>query len=93
MISKVQSGLTSATTTNSGSIVIGPPVALTAAAAGTVLTVSWPKTSADALLEQSPAVAPTSWTVVTNAVLTGPSTLSVTLPNAATPSFFRLRKL
>lgn len=93
VVSTVQSGSTSATVTNSGSIIIGPPVTLTAAAAGTALMVSWPQTSADALLEQSPAVVPTSWTVVTNAVVTGPGTLSVTLPNPATPSFFRLRKL
>jgi hypothetical protein len=46
------------------------------------------------LLEQSLALGPAaSWMVCTNAVTLGGGELSVTIPNAAAASFYRLRKL
>lgn len=78
--------------TNSGSILIGSPVLLTATNANGLVTLFWPKTVADAVLEGSVVIGSgASWAVVTNAVVVGPSTLSVTLPSSGTTRFFRLR--
>lgn len=87
-------GVTARTTTNSGTIVVGPPVTLLASGAGNSVVLSWPKTTADALLEQSSLVGSgASWTVCTNAVVSGSSTNSVTVPNTGAMKFYRLRKL
>jgi hypothetical protein len=86
-------GVSARTTTNSGTIVVGPPVILAASRVGSSVVLSWPQTVADALLEQSPLVATgASWTVCTNAVVSGGGTSSVTVPNAGM-QFYRLRKL
>jgi hypothetical protein len=54
---------------------------------------SWPQTSADALLEQSALVGSgANWTVCTNAVVSGIGTFSVTVPKAGM-QFYRLHKL
>ncbi len=93
IISTVQ-GPSSKSTTNSGSILVGSPVLLSAANAGNLVTLSWPQTTADALLEGSDLVGPAAqWAVVTNAITAGAGTLSVTLPNSSAARFFRLRKL
>jgi len=85
-------GVSVRTTTNSGTIVIGPPVTLLASGAGSSIVLSWPQT-AEALLEQSPQVGSgASWTVCTNAVVSSNGTLSVNVPNAGI-KFYRLRKL
>lgn len=86
-------GVSARTTTNSGVIAIGPPVSLAANRVGGSVVLSWPQTSADALLEQSAVVGPgASWTVCTNVVVPAGGNLSVTVP-AAGKQFYRLRKL
>jgi PKD repeat protein len=94
---KISSTVTSGSSksaTSSGTIVIGNPVLLSAAATGTQVILSWPKTTADAVLEGSLQIgAGAAWTVVTNAVTVGANSLSVTVPNANTTQFFRLRKI
>jgi len=93
VVSKVQSGINQATTTSSGTIAIGTSVALTPLAVGNSISIFWPMTIADALLEQSPVVGPgAQWVVCTNSVTTGGGTLSITVPNAGM-QFYRLRKL
>jgi hypothetical protein len=85
-------GVSARTTTNSGTIVIAPPVSLVATGNGSNVVLSWPQ-SAAALLEQSPVVgAGANWTVCTNAVVSGGGILSVTVPNVGM-KFYRLRKL
>jgi len=94
VVSSVQAGLTLARITNSGTILIGPPVTLTAWSAGSAVKVSWPRTTADALLEQSITVNPDAqWAVATNVVTVTSSNLSVTVPNPVGNNFYRLRKL
>ncbi len=87
-------GVSARTITNSGTVVIGPPASLLASGAGNSVVLSWPKTTADALLEQSALVGSgASWTVCTNAVVNSAGTSSVTVPNAGGMKFYRLRKL
>ena len=89
----VQSGMTTATTNVNGTIVIGEPVSMLASQTGNHIQVSWPLTTADALVEESPSLGPDAyWTVTPNAAVTGGGMVSVTVPNVAT-RFFRLRKL
>lgn len=89
----VQSGATTATTNLTGTIVIGSPVSVLAAASAGEIQLSWPLTTADALLEESLTLGPDAhWSVVPNAAVAGGGTVTVTVPNVAT-RFFRLRKL
>lgn len=89
----VQSGGTTATTNLTGTIVIGEPVAMMASQTGNQIQLSWPLTTADALVEESPALGTDAhWTVTPKAAVIGGGTVSVTVPNVA-PRFFRLRKL
>ena len=77
----VNSTLSTAATMNSGAIVIGDPVQLSVARSGSQVTVSWPNTIADTLLQGSAALgASAQWLWVTNTPVAGPSLLSVTLP-------------
>lgn len=77
---------------NSGTIVIGQPIGLTCALGETEVTVSWPASIADTLLEASPTLGPAAqWNVITNVVSPGAGVLSVTLP-APGIEFFRLRR-
>ncbi len=93
VVSKVQRGQSIAMTTNSGSIMIQAPVALSSVVSGRVITLTWPKTTADALLEHTPTLENGgNWRVCTNAVAVGPGDFSATVPNAGT-GFYRLRKL
>ena len=90
---KVISTLSSARATNSGSILIGNPVMVGIAKAGSSLTLSWPNTIADMLLEGSPALGSSAnWVPVTNAVSVDQNTLSVTVSPTGN-IFFRLRQL
>jgi hypothetical protein len=88
----VQSGATTASNIVSGTIVIGEPVSLGAAASGDSITLSWPTTTADALLEETVLLSShPNWTVTTN-VIEEASTSNVTVPNAGA-KFYRLRKV
>jgi PKD repeat protein len=94
VISKVQSGITQATTTNSGTIVIEAPAQLVAAPApGGGVEFYWPQTSGDVLLEESPLLGGgADWKVTTNNVVNNGGVITVTVPNSGM-GFFRLRKL
>ncbi len=87
----VTSTVSTASVTNSGTIVIGDPVQLSVARSGSQVTLSWPNTIADTFLEGSIALGASSqWLWVTNPTVAGPS-LSITLP-AAGSEFFRVRR-
>ncbi len=84
--------LADASVTNSGTIEIGEPVAITPALAGDNLTLSWPVSVADTIVEVSPALGPAAqWTWVTNTPVADASVASVTVP-AAGNRFFRVRR-
>jgi PKD repeat protein len=81
----------SAQATVSGSITVTDPMQLQAASAGSLVTVAWPKTPADAVLEQTPVLPPAGWMPSTNAVLIDPATFRVELPDVTGNQFYRLR--
>ena len=88
----VTSTVSTASTTTNGTIVIGNPVQLSVARAGSQVTLSWPNTIADILLAGSGVLGPSAqWLWVTNTPAAGPSLLSLTLP-AAGNEFFRIRR-
>ena len=88
----VTSTVGSASKQNYGTIVIGNPVTLAAVQSGGQVTMSWPLSLADTLLESSPVLGTAAhWTPVTNAIATGPNSLSVTLP-ASGIEFLRVRR-
>jgi hypothetical protein len=88
----VTSTVSTASTTANGSIVIGNPVEIGIARAGSQVTLSWPNTIADTLLEGTGVLGPSAqWLWVTNTPAAGPSLLSLTLP-AAGNEFFRVRR-
>ena len=88
----VTSTISTATTTANGTIVIGNPVQLGIARAGSQVTLSWPNTIADTLLEGTVALGSSAqWLWVTNTPTAGPSLISLTLPAAAN-EFFRVRR-
>ena len=79
-------------TTNLGSILIGDPVQLSYARSGNSVTVSWPNTIADTILEGTPVLGPAAqWQWVTNSPIVGPSLISLTLPASGT-EFLRVKR-
>ena len=89
---RVVSSVSTASTTNSGSIVITGPVGLSYAHAGNTVTVAWPKSIADTILEGTPVLGPAAhWQWVTNDPTFGPSLISLTLPANGT-EFLRVRR-
>jgi PKD repeat protein len=88
----VTSTVSTASTVNSGTIVIGNPVQLSFVSAAGQVTVSWTNTIADTLLEASSALGPSAhWQWVTNIPTLSSGMLSVTLP-AIGPEFLRVRR-
>ena len=88
----VTATVSNASTTVNGSIVIGNPVQLSIASAGNLVTLSWPKTIADTILEGSSVLGPSAqWQWITNTPTAGPSLISLTLPSAGT-EFLRVRR-
>jgi PKD repeat protein len=93
VVSTVQSGGTLANATNNGTIVINSEVKLASGLSGNALSLSWPLTTANCLLEESQSLgANAHWTVVTNATYYGGS-YWITVPTAGTNNYYRLRKL
>jgi hypothetical protein len=93
VISRVQSGMTQAATTNRGAIVITGFAPLAAALSGSDVCLSWPLAAGAVQLEQSLSLGPDArWFPCTNAVWTNHAALSVTVTNCERASFFRLRK-
>ena len=88
----VTSTVSTASTINSGTIVIGSPVQLGVTRTPGQVTLVWPNTIADTLLEGTGVLGPPAqWSWVTNTPTTGPSLLSLTLP-ATSSEFFRVRR-
>jgi hypothetical protein len=88
----VISTLATASTTNSGAIVISGPVQISVAQSGSQVTVSWPNTIADTLLEGSGTLGSSAqWQWITNTPTAGPGLISLTLP-AAGNEFLRVRR-
>ena len=88
----VTSRVSTASTVNSSSIVIGSAVQLSMVRTPGQVTLTWPQTIADTLLETSGALGPsTQWHWVTNSPAGGPGLLSVTLP-ATGDEYFRVRR-
>jgi hypothetical protein len=93
VVSTVQNGSTKASVTNSGTILISGPVALTGNFSDSDLSLSWPATTANCLLEESPTLGSGAhWVVVTNPVFSG-GNYWLNLPASGTNKFYRLRKL
>jgi PKD repeat protein len=79
-------------TVNQGSILIENPVVLNTALSRGAITLTWPNTLADVLLETSPTLGPSArWTWVTNAITAGPGSSSVTVPTTQN-AYFRLHQ-
>lgn len=77
---------------DAGLIVVGNPVQLNIARVGSSVTVSWPNTIADTLLEGNGSLASSaSWGWVTNVPNASPNLLSVSLPVSGN-EFFRVRR-
>ncbi len=74
-----------------GTIAIGDAVSLAVNQTANLLTVSWPATAADTVLETTPSLNLPSWSAVTNAVTAGSGTLNVSVP-AQDTGFFRVRQ-
>jgi hypothetical protein len=88
----VTSTVSTANTTANGTILISNSVQLTVTRSLGHVTLSWPTTIADTLLEGSGALGPSAqWLWVTNTPVAGPGLLSVTLPTSGN-EFFRIRR-
>jgi PKD repeat protein len=88
----VTSRVSTASAVNSGSIVIGSVVQLSMISSPGQLTLTWPQSIADTLLEATSTLGPSAqWQWVTNTAAAGPGLLSVTLPVAGNESF-RIRR-
>lgn len=74
-----------------GSITIAGPMLLTATGNDGQVSVAWPKTLADAVLEQTPLLPVLLWKPSTNTVLVRPESLEVSVPSTAGGEFYRLR--
>jgi hypothetical protein len=82
----------SANAVDAGFIVIGDPIVLNITRTGSLLTLSWPNTILDTLLEASPSIGPSAeWRWITNAPSVSPGSLSVQVPATAN-EFFRIRR-
>ena len=78
--------------TNSGTVVVSGPMGLAQTVSAGQVTLSWPKTEQDALLETASDIAMTgTWQWVTNTPVAQGATYSVTLPVGA-QTFYRLRR-
>jgi PKD repeat protein len=88
----VISSVAGVTATNTGAITISDSMLLSTKSGDGLVTLSWPNTIADALLESSPILgASAQWQWVTNNPSVTPGTLSLTVP-ATGNDFFRLRR-
>lgn len=77
--------------TFTGSIWVADPMLLSIAPVADSLTVAWPKTAADVVLEQAPILPTPAWTPDTHEVMGDLWTYRVTIPNPGGNGFLRLR--
>ena len=88
----VRAGTASASAT--GSIIVGAPIQLGILSQPVGVTIQWPRSAADAVLERTAGLdTPRFWTTDTNSVLTNPLSLEVDVPTADASAFFRLRQV
>ena len=77
--------------TLNGSITISSPVAVGIVQSGSTLTLSWPATNADTLLQTSPDLGMTSpWQWVSVPPISNGNSFSVTIPKTSNGQFYRL---
>ena len=91
---KVVAQVGAASATNTGGITINAPVgvAMTPVAGG-ALTLAWPQSLPDVVVEQADTLgAGAQWTVVTNLPVSGAGKQSLSLPMASDRKFFRVRQ-
>jgi len=89
---KLIATLSGASATNAGGILIGDSVRLSMSRAGNILSLTWPVTSADSLLEQSDVLGGAArWTATTSGVVGGMNIVTLNLP-ATGNGFFRVRQ-
>jgi hypothetical protein len=82
-----------AAVTNTGAILITSPLALSLAAANDSVSLSWPFSASDVVIEQSEKLGSAAqWSAVTNPPVAGPDGLILLLPNAGATRFFRARQ-
>ncbi len=94
VVAQVQSGDSTASVTNSGSITIEAPAMLSSTVSGSgAIEFSWPAGSADALLEETSDLGIGNWSVATNNVSYTPGGVQVNIPTTVGAKFYRLRKL
>lgn len=86
--------VSTASVTNSGTLQINGPMAVKSTVSGGLLTLSWPSSLADTVLEKSPALGPQAqWTPVTNSLVSGVNSVEVNLDVSAGTELFRLRQV
>ena len=92
VVSSVSDGVAIARATNSGSITITDPVAAALRPAGGDVEISWPATSAQAVLEEAGALSPgSSWSASSNAVVIASGRWTTSAAPAGQTRFYRLR--
>jgi len=85
-------GASTAQVITSGTVVVGNPLTLAIAKPRDVITLSWPNTTPDAVLERIGALGPGGgWTPSTNTVQSDLSGFQVDVTNPAAAEFLRLR--
>jgi hypothetical protein len=88
----VTATVSTASASANGNIMIGGPVHLTSVQGAGQVTLSWPNTTSDTLLESSSTLGPSAqWSWVTNATTVGPDIISLTIPSDG-EQFFRVRR-
>ncbi|MCU0771629.1 MAG: Ig-like domain-containing protein [Verrucomicrobia bacterium] len=92
VVSAVSDGLSTASATNSGTIVIGAPLNVVLQRAGADAAISYPTTSAQAVLEETGALTPPPlWSASTNAVVIAAGRWTTSVAPAGQTRFYRLR--
>ena len=90
----MQSGTDAASTTNTGTIVIDGLQTLSLSRSDAEVTIAWPNSLADTLIEFTRVLSPTAqWTPVSSRPVATPDTLSVTVPADGDKQFFRVRRV
>ncbi|MFO1489267.1 MAG: PKD domain-containing protein [Verrucomicrobiota bacterium] len=96
LISTMMAAAGSASTTNTGVIGITAPtaVAMVPATTGNKLSLRWPLTAGDSLLEESTSLSPAMWRAVTNGLpLSVGGEAVLELPTGGAQKYYRLRQL
>jgi PKD repeat protein len=94
VISTVRRESDVASTTNTGTLVISGLQTLSLSPGDNEVTVAWPNSLADTILEFTRVLGPTApWSPVSSRPVATPGTLSVTVPADGDTQFFRVRRV